>query len=222
MSTRYLRVLAPVAVMLVTAFALVAFSGANAAGRDRGNDHTENTDTAISFRNDMRKLWEDHVTWTRLAILQLVDGPDDQGTAVNRLLQNQEDIGDAVKPFYGDAAGDQLTALLRDHIITAAEIINAAKAGDTAAVDDASARWYANGDDIAAFLNAANPEQWPLDHMKLMMRDHLDLTFSEAVARLSGEFEADVAAYDAIHVQILGMADMLSLGIINQFPKSFK
>jgi hypothetical protein len=208
--------------MLVAALVLGAFAAGNSSGKSKKNDRVENSDTAIAFRNDMRKLWEDHVTWTRLAIISLADGLPDQDASVGRLLQNQADIGDAVKPFYGDAAGDQLTALLNDHITTAAEIIIAAKAGDTAAVDEASARWYANSDDIAVLLNSANPDAWPLDHMKQMMREHLDLTLAEAVARLSADYAADVAAYDAIHVQILGMADMLSLGIINQFPKQFK
>jgi hypothetical protein len=89
-------------------------------------------------------------------------------------------------------------------------------------VNEASGRWYANADEIAAFLSSANPEQWPLDHMKQMMKEHLDLTLEEAVARLTANYDADIAAYDKIRVQILGMADMLSLGIINQFPKSFK
>src|SRR5207245_946218 len=137
------------------------------------------------FRNDMRKLWEDHITWTRLAIISIADGRPEQPATVDRLLQNQVDIGNAIKPFYGDAAGDQLTALLHDHIVTAAEIITDAKAGNTAGVNDANARWYANGDAIATFLSGANPQQWPLDHTKQMMREHLDLTLAEAVAHLS-------------------------------------
>ena len=101
-------------------------------------------------------------------------------------------------------------------------MIDAAKAGDSAAFDDANARWYANADEIAAFLNSANPENWPLDEMQAMMRDHLDLTLQEASARLNGDYEADIAAYEEIHLQILHMADMLSEGIINQFPKEFR
>ena len=217
-----IRMLAPVLAIVIATSGLMALAAAGDSGQSRSNDRLENSDAAVAFRNDTRKLWEDHVTWTRLAIISLVDGLPDSEASVGRLLQNQADIGDSIKPFYGDAAGDQLTALLNEHITTAAEIIIAAKAGDTAAVDEASARWYANADEIAAFLNAANPQQWPLDHMKQMMREHLDLTLAEAVARLTADYGADVAAYDAIHVQILGMADMLSLGIINQFPKSFK
>ena len=177
---------------------------------------------AQAFHDAMRKLWEDHITWTRLVIVSLSNDLPDTGPTVQRLLQNQDDIGDAIKPFYGDAAGEQLSTLLRDHILIAAEIIQAAKNGDTSAQNDAITRWYANADDIAVFLNTANPENWPLDDMKAMMREHLDLTLQEAVAYLNGDHAASVAAYDQIHLQALDMADMLSEGIIRQFPQKFK
>ena len=102
-----------------------------------------------------------------------------------------------------------------------ADLIAAAKAGDASAVADAQDRWTANADDIAAFLAAANPRSWPLAEMKAMLHDHLALTTEEALARLHGDWTADVAAYDKIHVQALGMADMLSKGIIRQFPARF-
>src|ERR1043165_8934494 len=173
---------------------------------------------AQTFHDTMRKLWEDHITWTRLAIVSLANDLPDTNATVDRLLQNQTDIGNAIKPFYGDAAGDQLTALLREHILIAAEIIQDAKAGNTAAMNDAIARWYANADDIATFLHNLNPENWPLDEMKAMMREHLDLTLQEAVAYLHGDYPASVAAYEQVHIEILDMADMLSTGIIEQFP----
>lgn len=175
----------------------------------------------LEFRNQMRQLWEDHIVWTRMAIVSFLADLPDFGPAADRLLQNQADIGDAVAPFYGRDAADQLTDLLRDHILIAVDVLAAAKAGDQPALDDALARWDANAVDIATFLNAANPDNWPLDEMTAMMREHLALTTQEAVARLSGDFAADIAAYDAIHEQILGMADMLSTGIVAQFPDRF-
>ena len=178
--------------------------------------------TRTAFRAAMRQLWEDHITWTRLFIVSAVADLPDLGPTTERLLRNQQDIGNAIKPFYGEAAGTQLTTLLREHILIAADILSAAKLGDGAALDEASARWYENANDIAAFLNAANPRNWPLDEMRAMMRSHLDLTLAEAVARLTGDFASDIALYDQVHVQILHMADMLSAGIINQFPNRLR
>lgn len=176
----------------------------------------------LAFHDGMRKLWEDHITWTRLFIVSFAAGLPNTDATAQRLLQNQTDLGNAIKPFYGDAAGSQLTALLRDHILIAADLLTAAKAGDSAGVAEAKARWYANADEIATFLHQANPDEWPLDEMKLMMRKHLDLTLVEAVAHLQGDWSADIAAYEQVHQEILQMADMLSTGIIRQFPNKFK
>ena len=170
----------------------------------------------------MDKLWEDHVTWTRVYIISVTSGLPDADTAAQRLLQNQVDIGNAIKPLYGDEAGDQLTALLNDHILTAADLLAAAKAGDEAKFEAANQSWYENADQIAGFLNSANPENWPLSNMQAMMKSHLDLTLEEATARLKGDWAGDVTAYDKVHDEILEMAGMLTEGIVAQFPDQFK
>jgi hypothetical protein len=175
---------------------------------------------AVAFHADMRKLWEDHVTWTRLYLVSAIaELPDLEATAA-RLLQNQDDIGAAVAVFYGDEAGDQLAALLREHILIAADLVTAAKAGDSEGVTTHNDRWYVNADEIAAFLAAANPA-WPEATLRDMMRAHLDQTLAEATARLQADWEADIAEYDRIHLHILAMADTLADGIVEQFPERF-
>lgn len=174
------------------------------------------------LRDSMDKLWDDHVTWTRLYIVSAAADLPDKDLTAQRLLQNQSDIGNAIKPVYGEAAGEKLAGLLKNHIMISTEIIAAAKAGETAKQEEASNRWNANADEIATFLSSANPKNWPAPEMKTMMRDHLKLTTDEAVARLHGDWAADIAAYDKVHEQILKMADMLSSGIIKQFPNKFK
>ena len=175
-----------------------------------------------AFRADMRKLWEDHITWTRLAIISLEGGTPDTDATVGRLLRNQDDIGNAVKPFYGEAAGDALTHELRQHILIAADVIAAAKAGNSAALADAQARWVANANGIAALLHGVNPRHWPLAALQDEMHMHLNLTTEEAVAHLQGNWEGDVAAYDRVHLHILHMSDLLANGIVAQFPGRFR
>jgi hypothetical protein len=180
------------------------------------------TAKAVSLRTDMRKLWEDHVTWTRLAIISLTAGSPDTKATVARLLQNQTDIGDAIKPFYGSAAGKELTRQLRSHILIAADLIAAAKAGDQAKLADEQASWVQNADDIAGLLASANPRYWKDATMKAEMHMHLKLTTAEVVDRLQGKWAADVAAYDKVHRHILHMSDMLTDGIVQQFPARFR
>jgi hypothetical protein len=174
------------------------------------------------LRTDMRKLWEDHVTWTRLYIVSVAAGLPDKDATAQRLLQNQVDIGNAIKPFYGDEAGNKLTALLKEHIMGAVDLLAAAKANDQPKVTAQKARWYGNADDIAAFLAAANPKNWPLADMKSSMKMHLDLTLKEALDRFGGKYPDDVRDYDAVHDHILGLADTLTSGIAAQFPDKVK
>ncbi len=175
----------------------------------------------VALQLAMRKLWEDHITWTRIFIISASGDLPDKDAATQRLLQNQVDIGNAIKPYYGEAAGNKLTALLKEHITTAAEVVAAAKASDQAKLADANKRWFANADQIADFLSSANPKNWPAAEMRSMMHDHLNLTTSEAVARLHGDWAGDIAAYDKVHEQILNMADGLTAGIVKQFPGQF-
>jgi hypothetical protein len=170
----------------------------------------------------MRKLWQDHVSWTRLYIISAAENLPDKKATTARLLQNQTDIGNAIKPFYGDAAGNKLTDLLRQHILIAADVVTAAKAGDSAKLTSARGRWFKNSNDIAYFLSRANPKHWKAAEMKSMMNEHLNMTFDEAAAYLKKDYAGSVRQYDKAHAQILDMADMLTAGIIGQFPAKLK
>jgi hypothetical protein len=223
----------PLALVALVAFisALVAFAVSNKMDMAQAHGNQPNhsahpavglTAKAVTLRTDMRKLWEDHITWTRLAIISLEGGTPDTDATVARLLRNQTDLGNAIKPYYGKAAGNELTRQLRAHILIAAEVIAAAKAGDSAKLADAQARWVKNADQISTVLHSVNPRYWKLGAMKAEMHRHLALTTQEAVARLLGNWTADVAAYDKVHRHILHMSDMLSAGIVKQFPARFR
>jgi hypothetical protein len=210
-----LPAIAPVA--LVCATIAVAAPAAHHAGRVPALNARQ-----VAFHDGLRKLWEDHITWTRLAIVSFAAGLPDLPATENRLLANQADIGNAIEPYYGHKAGNRLTALLRHHILGAVALLQAAKAGDAGAVSKASAAWYANANQIADFLHAANPRHWPRRAMRTMMKEHLDETLAEAEDRLEGRFAADIRDYEAVHRHILAMADMLSDGIMRQFPGRFR
>ena len=172
------------------------------------------------LREGMRKLWEDHVTYTAFFYTAAINGGDDAGRLAERLLRNQDDIGNAVKPFYGEGAGNKLSALLRDHILVAADLVKAAKAGDAAAQQQATRRWYANADEIAAFLSSANP-YWPRTALEDALHGHLAMTTDAVVAKLHHDTAGAIAAYDKGHEHMLMVADVLSAGIVKQFPARF-
>ena len=214
---------------LAGALAVLALTAGGPARAQAPRHHETHTAAAsgpvsardLALREGMRKLWEDHITWTRLVIVGFAGDLPGLSASEVRLLRNQRDLGDAVAAYYGRAAGNQLTRLLREHILIAVDVLAAAKAGRTAALESAQRRWSANGERIAAFLHGANPSAWPLGEMRGMMAAHLGLTAKEATDQLGGHYAASVRAYDAVHAQILEMADMLSEGIVRQFPDRF-
>lgn len=174
----------------------------------------------LQLSNMMRMLFEQHVAWTRMTIISIAEGLADEALVTNRLLRNPGDIAAVFRPFYGEEVAARLANLLTDHLVIAAELVKAAKAGDSAAAADAEARWYANADMIAAFLSAINPF-WSLEDMTAMWHEHLRLTKAEAVARLNKDYAGDIALFDMIEQQILSMADALTAGIVKQFPDVF-
>jgi hypothetical protein len=219
-STRMRRLSFAAAITAVAAV-LALFLAADHPGSAHAMQADAATPKAAAFSARMNKLWEDHIVWTRMVIVDFAAALPDLKAAETRLLRNQTDIGNAIKPYYGTAAGSALTHLLQTHILEAVPVLQAAKDGDKAALTKALAAWYANGHQIAVFLSKANPDAWPLSMTASMMKRHLDLTTKEAVARLQGRWSADIAAYDQVHLEILQMADMLSRGIIGQFPNRF-
>jgi hypothetical protein len=179
------------------------------------------TASQANLSQAMRKLWADHVGYTRLYIIAAVNGTDDAQPTAARLLRNQEDIGNAIVPYYGAAAGAKLTDLLKQHILIAVDLVSAAKAGDTAKQNDADRRWHQNAADLATFLSGANPN-WPRQAVLDMLNQHLALTTKEAVDRLQKNYSDDIPNYDAIFDQSMMMADTLSSGIVKQFPSKFR
>jgi hypothetical protein len=201
-------------IMILSALALIA--GCTPKPVPRARD----CEKEITLRQEMRKLWTDHTVWTRGYIIASLNGTFDADVAAARLLKNQDDIGRAIGSFYGAEAGDQLTALLKEHIIIATTLINAHKIHDTGAFDAANAKWKVNADQIANFLAKANPAL-PQSELRAMMQKHLETTTKEVVARQNKDWAGDAAAYDAVYEHILLMADALSAGIMKQFPEKF-
>jgi hypothetical protein len=197
-----------------------AASSAQSPSRGKANGSAAQSASAAALKQDMRKLWTDHVVWTRDYIIAAVGDQPDAKAAADRLLKNQDDIGNAVAKFYGAPAGQQLTTLLKEHITIAVDLIKAAKAGDKTAQQKADSRWQQNAVQIADFLSKANPH-WPKDTLVDMMKKHLSTTTDEVVARLNKNWDADVRAFDAVYDHILHMADALSDGIVKQFPGKF-
>jgi hypothetical protein len=180
------------------------------------------TAKAVAFHDKMRALWEAHGSWTHMVIISFVGNLPNLPAEEQVLLQNQVAIGNAVKPYYGAAAGNKLTKLLKAHILGAVKVLEAAKSGDENTLAQAEAAWSANGRQIADFLHAADPRFLSRAAARRMMKIHLDQVIEQAVDELKGNYAADARAFAPYIRHILDMADMISGGIIRQFPSRFR
>lgn len=175
---------------------------------------------AVKLMNDNRSLWEEHVAWTRMAIISLVFNLPDVNFVVARLLKNATDMGEMIRPLYGDAAANRYTELIKEHLTVAADLVKAAIAKDQQAASMAEQKWYANADEIAAFLSSINP-YLPESEMREMFYHHLDLTKQEAASMIDKNYKKDIEIYDKIERQAREMADTISEAMVRLYPNNF-
>ena len=177
--------------------------------------------TAEAFKINMRKLSEDDISWTRNIILCIVDNVPGQEATMKRLNKNQAEIGNAIKPYFGDALAKEFTDLMKAHVSLTVEVVKQAKAKNDAGIELANKKWYANAAEFSVFLRKLNP-MWALSETKQMMYDHLQLTAEEAELRLNKFYDAEILVNDKLQMDMLEMSDKLAENIIKQFPAKFK
>lgn len=177
---------------------------------------TRISEKAVNLQNVIRMLWEQHIVWTRLTILTIIKDLPEVNLVTNRLLRNPIDFKEVLKSVYGDEVASQFSDLFKSHLVIAAQLVKAAKAGDNKAAADAEKMWYANADEIAFFLSRINP-YWSQEDWKTMLYEHLRMTKSEAVNILTNNYEESIKEYDEIEKQALIMADVMAAGIVKQF-----
>lgn len=174
------------------------------------------TKVQTQLYNRFRVLWEQHDVWTRETINGIVFELPNLEFVIARLLRNPSDMARTFKPFYGRKVAQIIDMLFTEHLTLAADLVNAAKAGDQKAIARINKKWFENADKIAAFLAKINP-CWSKRFWTEMMHHHLELVTKEAVFLLNGEYERNVQIYDVIEKQTLIMADEMARGIIRQF-----
>jgi hypothetical protein len=182
--------------------------------------HYEEDPAAIQkFISDVRTLWNDHVSYTRNAIISIVDGLDDINSVMDRLNTNQDSIGQVLTSYYSEANALKLTNLLKDHIATVSDIIAYKKADkDTTELETKTVK---NISAIADLLSSLDPVDWPKDAVLAALQVHLDETIVEIDARLKKDWPAEIAAYDKVVEGANAIADTMSQGIVDKFPEKF-
>ncbi len=212
--------------IIILALIAIAAVSAPALGSEMERAELSSSQNCITqsqedLRLNMRELWEEHIIWTHLLVMAMIDNTTDKDVVTARLLRNPGDMANAIRPYYGDENADKFSALVKEHLLIAAGLVEAARAGNSTAATEAEKNWYDNADEIAAFQASINP-YWDNADMRDMWHEHLRLTKEDAVARLTGNYSADIENFEKIVVLSNTMADSWADGIINQFPDEFR
>lgn len=171
----------------------------------------------VKIKVNMRKLWTDHVLWTRQFIVDLLGNLPSIDKTEDRLIKNQEQIGNNYfRSFFGDTAADSLISLLKEHITIAADLLKAIKGGDTTGAVTLEGQWVVNAENMATFFSTINP-CYSREELIDMFDTHLILTKYEFIARMDEDYNADVLYFDMVLHQILTLSDYLTKGIIERF-----
>ncbi len=211
--------LAVVAVMAVASVPLLALGDDGRA--TSCPDIPQTTDdqiSAVEFHDQWRFLWEDHVWYTREAIIDILTESPSTNATIDRLIRVANDTRDMMRPFYGDQVDDFYTQLV-GHFTIAAQIVAGAR--DGANVTGLINAWFDNARNMTVLMNRMNPEFWGISEVNAMWNEHLNLTIQEALQYLMGQYAESIATFDLIEAQGVAMGDMFSNGIMNQFPDRF-
>jgi len=162
-----------------------------------------------TLKDTVRKLFTDHAAYTKFFIESFLNSSEDVKAIENRLLQNQQDIGNAVKPIIGITNGNQLTALLTQHIILAAEVLNQLKQNNQSKLKTAINNLFNNSEHVAEFLNSLNPQKLPLPAIADEFHQHNQFVIDLALLHSEKKWEEEVSCYDAYYNHMLHFADLI-------------
>lgn len=210
--------------MIAAVVIIVSYNGFSASQNSKiskQNGPAVITASAMNLKADWRKLWADQAFLTRNLIFCIVDGLPGTDHTINRLLQNQVAIGNAIKPFYGEETGNKLAELLKVHISLAKGIIQETTSGNTAALEKLKRIWHANAEQVSILLCRNNPGLLPAT-FKTAMNNYLLFTAEEAIRRQQQAYDADILVYDRATMEAFKIADLVTGSITGQFPEKFK
>lgn len=164
----------------------------------------------VNMKEAFRKLFTDHACYTVFVLKGIIDKNDSVTVFLNRLLDNQKDIGDQLKPIIGEENGNRVTDLLKEHIRLAGEVIKSISAKERSKLlNEKIAVLLDNGDEFSRFLSSLSPDKLPEREMIDMFERHNSFVKDMAIARRNKDYLEEQKLYDAYYNEILEMSDAI-------------
>ena len=170
----------------------------------------------MSWQENIRILWSDHLLWVRQFLISLMFRLLDLSYVTIRTLQDAIDFSMQLAPFYGLDNAKQYETLLAERVLLLAELASTIRIDGDATVQ--IAKLQANADDIATLLSGLNP-YWDKAVWQKMLYTQYQLE-EQLIRQIKlDKFSESIQIYDAIYQNALQMADYMINGITAQFPQ---
>jgi hypothetical protein len=185
----------------------------------------------LVFRMDSRTMWTRYSLGMINYSVSSFGGLGSTPSVEKNLAKSAAAIGEFFIPYYGITAGNKIGSLLVVLANNGTKVVDAIK--NKKDITPYMVIWSKQIDELASYLNELNPGQYPLDLLTEQFNNLVKLWAEDFQARYDGNFITDSIALDSIlkiavsgipnHVNkgYTSIADILSRGIIAQFPLSF-
>jgi len=185
----------------------------------------------LVFRMDSRTLWTKYslglVNYAVSSVADLSTTP----SVEERLTKSATMIGDYFIPYYGIRAGSDIGKMLNAIFETGVEVVEVSKKkGDIVPLQ---IKWAEQTTQLAELFNKLNPGQYPVSLIQEMLHALTQLWTDNINARITNNVIMNAESIDGINKLVItgianhvnkgypSLADVLSRGVIAQYPLSF-
>ena len=173
----------------------------------------------IALNQNLRKLWADQATWTYKYIISNLERLFDNKFVLVRLLNNQEFLGSSISNFFGTYNTQKFIDLMKEHVDLIGQLIEILKSGSKTRLDNLTIKWQQNAEEIAQLLASVNPN-WKKENL-IILFNNIQAIKDQIMARLHKKWDVDIKLLNKTIEHNLHIADVLTEGIVKQFPDKF-
>lgn len=205
-------------VTAILLFAVVGLVGSAHEGLSAAGGHLR---SAADLKAVLRDLWSGHNFWLRnIALDNTTNNRKALDYAEKSVTANAKQIAKTFAPFYGEAASEQLFAILVKHSGAIRAYSEATVAGSKSRQDAAKADYAANTDEIATFFSGVS-RYLPKEAVRGLFTAHGAHQF-ELIKELQEEdYGHEAETWQEMEQHGHAIADALTAALERQFPNKF-
>jgi hypothetical protein len=169
----------------------------------------------------LRDLWIGHIFWVRNVSIAAIDKNElAAGAAEQQAVVNAKAIAVSIEPFYGEAAREAFFKLLAGHYGAVKAYLAATVAANVSAQQTATQSLTSNAEEIAVFLNKANP-YLPKDAVQGLLLAHGGHHIQQIQQLKDRNYKAEAQTWEEMTAHVYKIADATADALARQFAKRF-